>query len=189
MDGAFDIAGAKVALEHLSKESGDGQLYGLPNASRLLKAPKEGDTANEEAVFTLQGVITGKDLPLLSNTPPAGRIRFLKQSMKLSRLGTQAFANTVSTIAHIHGLFDRSFSDGQLQEWISSDGEDGVLDFVNQYFTPASDVSPGEKHVPFEEGLDPASILNALSKKGFVRMDDNIVTYLEKKVNSSGETQ
>ncbi|KAG6915600.1 hypothetical protein DXG01_010803 [Tephrocybe rancida] len=104
------------------------------------------------------------------------KIKFLKQSIKLVGLGAKFFDNSIEAILIIHDKFDRSFREGQLMEWLP-------------LFTPADDVLPGEKHIPFEPALNPAGILENLAKKGFVRTEDNVVEYMERKSAANGEHQ
>ncbi|KAG6913939.1 hypothetical protein DXG01_003392 [Tephrocybe rancida] len=74
-------------------------------------------------------------------------------------------------------------------EWVLSKGDKPQINTANRLFTPAVDVLPGERHVPFEPAVDPAGILGNLTKKGFVRTKDYGVEYMERKPVGNGGHQ
>ncbi|KAG6904932.1 hypothetical protein DXG01_006135 [Tephrocybe rancida] len=226
MDDSFKSANAKLALESLVNEELDSEYRRLtsiskdpdwsdsvvvracehPPAWRLLKINQDSREPDEEAVFTIEGMLASKKLPPVvwventqqedpgltiqyRDTPAMSKIKFLKQSIKLVGLGAKFFDDGIEAISIIHDKFDRLFREGQLMEWLPYEGDEPRINAANRLFTPADDVLPGEKHVPFEPAIDPAGILGNLAKKGFVRTEDNVVEYMEQKSAANGEHQ
>ncbi|KAG6906386.1 hypothetical protein DXG01_014177 [Tephrocybe rancida] len=143
-----------------------------PDNLEALKVAKEG-VADEEVVFTVYSIIKNKDLTPLRTAPVFPRIKFLKQSVMLKGLGTSAFDKCMKSTQLIHEAFDRSFPDGQLQEWNENEGEELAMHIANRFFMPLSKVAPGEHHIPFEKSINLMGVLASVVKKGFVSTEDN----------------
>jgi len=84
----------------------------------------------------------------------------------------------------IYGYFDRQFSEGCLDSWGGSAGNDDLpcIDISNRYFTPAKEAQ-GLEDMPFQKGVDPRSILRNMAKgegsTTYIHTEDNQVQYLE----------
>ncbi|KAF9455906.1 hypothetical protein BDZ94DRAFT_501802 [Collybia nuda] len=113
-----------------------------PTSWRILNA---NNTTNEELVFTLQGIITAKDLPPVLQQPHLllGHFKYLWQSITVSGLGIHAFDQAMAAAVELYGIFDRSFANGQMDTWSTSStpGLDmfSRLDSSNRYMTPQRD--------------------------------------------------
>ncbi|KAG6904855.1 hypothetical protein DXG01_006706, partial [Tephrocybe rancida] len=156
-----------------------------PTTWKLLKKGSPGDPA-KEVIFTVHGVIAGKDLPPVTEAPPTGKIRYLKQSVKPVSLGTDTFADAARGVDTIREFFDRTFPEGQLQ-----DGDTGFdeprIDTMNWYFVALDSVAPWEENCPFQQGVDPLEVLGSLRKKGYIHTGDNVVEYMEYKQGEGGK--
>ncbi|KAF9455956.1 hypothetical protein BDZ94DRAFT_1353734, partial [Collybia nuda] len=161
-----------------------------PTTWRLLRGP---DGAEEELIFSVRGLVTAKDLPPILQRPRLSAIRYkyLRQCITISGLGTNAFDHAMATATEIYGLFDRTFSDGQLESWTSSSspslGEFVGIDASNRYMTPRKDV-PGVEHQPFPPAVDPKGLLESMAYESeHIHTDDNQVLYFTSRVNQDGE--
>ncbi|KAG6904399.1 hypothetical protein DXG01_010365 [Tephrocybe rancida] len=85
-------------------------------------------------------------------------------------------------------LFDRVFEEGTLERWKDGlpGGEEKLLDMSNKIVTPAAEAHDQE-HVPFDPSSDPVGVMDTLMKKGFIRMEENVVQYLEGKLGLEGK--
>ncbi|KAG6867565.1 hypothetical protein C0993_001120 [Termitomyces sp. T159_Od127] len=79
-------------------------------------------------------------------------------------------------------MFNRSFVEGQLQEWGTGDIDKKTIDIANRYMTKIDKVQPGAVHIPFDQHMDPKGALESMTKSGFIRTEDNVVNYMAKKM-------
>jgi hypothetical protein len=111
----------------------------------------------------------------------------------LSGLGTPTFKNVLMAASEIYGLFDRQFSEGILDSWVSSavdDNEWPCLSMSNRYFTPSNEAH-GLEAVPFHKGVDPRGILQNMARGDGLTMhihtEDNQVQYFSTKRDTEGK--
>ncbi|KAF8075764.1 hypothetical protein FPV67DRAFT_1407739 [Lyophyllum atratum] len=149
-----------------------------------------GGSENEEVVFSVQGSILQKDLPPFLGKPPSVRskIKYLRQNITLSGLGTPTFRDAMRSTGEIFGLFDRQFNEGFLQPWVAtmdpSGGED-LLEASNRYLTPKRDASAASA-VEFDHEVDPKGTLQAMAGNDHFHTDDNVVLYYKRRTEDDG---
>ncbi|KAF8236765.1 hypothetical protein L208DRAFT_1250718 [Tricholoma matsutake] len=141
------------------------------------------ETAKEEVIFTIQGIIKAKDLPPVMAKPRSYRYKYLHQSITLTGLGSPTFSSALSAVKTIYDCFDRQFEEHTLDPWTESEVADGIpesIDLSNRYFTPATEAG-GMKDTPFLPGIDPKGILQSMGQGdrtlSFVHTKDNQVHY------------
>ena len=103
-------------------------------------------------------------------------LRFMRQSVSLTGLGTERFKSNMTSINNIQLAFMREFEDNALS---SSYGSSESIDISNRYFvtrTKAPDASP----VEFHPSIDPTGELRRLASIYFIHTEDNQVQYFEK---------
>ncbi|KAF8240460.1 hypothetical protein L208DRAFT_1233277 [Tricholoma matsutake] len=99
----------------------------------------------QEAVFTVQGVLTELQLPPLE--------KILKYLVTISGLDTTFFIDAVAAVNEIYGMFDHVFTEGALGPWDLTESHGPLLELSNHYFTPWKQVMHLES-VPFLETVD-----------------------------------
>ncbi|KAF8229840.1 hypothetical protein L208DRAFT_1046777, partial [Tricholoma matsutake] len=137
---------------------------------------------SEEAVFTVQGVLTLKDLPPVLEKPriSAHWFKYLHQGITLSGLGTPTFDQAILAAQEVYSHFNRQFLEGILESWNDSPGNLSTIDMSNQYLTPSTEAR-GQESIPFFKGVDPQNILQNMTRGNtlnmYVHTEDNQVQY------------
>ncbi|KAG6914923.1 hypothetical protein DXG01_014409 [Tephrocybe rancida] len=212
MDSSYDKVNARASLERLigeGKDEADAQLHNLtrdpewkdsirikrfanPETWRLVRADDDMKLTDEEMVFTVYGAIVKKDFPPLRGGGKASeemRLKYMKQSVKLDRLGTPEFEAAIAAAGEVCRYFDREFPEGQLEQW--SHQHEGheikVLDIANRMFTPMSETTTADEHIPFDKASDPRGISIDAVSRGFKRTEDNIVEYATARTTLEGK--
>ncbi|KAF8221291.1 hypothetical protein L208DRAFT_1328770, partial [Tricholoma matsutake] len=135
----------------------------------------------QEAVFTVQGVLTEFQLPPLEKIPSMqpGKYHYLRQSITVSGLDTPFFGEAVMAVNEIHGMFDRAFSHAALGSWNLMDCHGPSIEASNCYFTPVRQ-GLALASLPFQENVDPCSVLAKMEVSPGARCvhtEDNEVEY------------
>ncbi|KAA1478959.1 hypothetical protein DENSPDRAFT_788611, partial [Dentipellis sp. KUC8613] len=145
---------------------------------------------DEEAVFEVQGVLVGLDLPpILARNQLPERISWAKQGVQITGLGHPFFGEAVAAILAIHRCLGRTYSLEGLRSWICPQfGHFHSLDFSNRYITPTTLVN-GEPSVPFSSLVDPAGALLAATQHFGAHLADNEVLYFERLEHSPEDIQ
>ncbi|KAF8809428.1 hypothetical protein BYT27DRAFT_7094373, partial [Phlegmacium glaucopus] len=155
--------------------------FDAPNTLRLVHTNANG-RATEEVVFTIQGVLSGKNLP-----PVTEKIRstsqacYLQQGITLIGSGTPTFEEAIDAAQEIYSIFDRNVQDTSLESWSlpSSPITQGrALDASNRYLTSKQD-TPAMASIPIPTMIDPQGILKKLTKEGFLYSKENEVQYYQ----------
>ncbi|KIM84094.1 hypothetical protein PILCRDRAFT_68465, partial [Piloderma croceum F 1598] len=136
----------------------------------------------EEIMMRVQGIISLKDLPPLTNKPRSVQLWtniHLRQAVSLTGLGTEKFEQSIDAIIHIHTIFSRTFKDGLLDPWLLSAFKDhNAIDISNRYFTSHRQ-SPNTVQLPFHKLVDPDRILEGMVDRDIVHSEENDVQYFE----------
>ncbi|KIL58014.1 hypothetical protein M378DRAFT_87111 [Amanita muscaria Koide BX008] len=156
------------------------------NTWHLIHAPKDssGCDAPEEVVLNLQGVLWKHDLPPFTAhaTSTSKQLKYLRQSVSLTGLGTPYFEASMKALTNIYVLFSRFVPADKLQACaiMGKYGEHVSMDASNRYFTTRKD-NPMEKHIPFDSDVDPNGILErAAGGSAYIHSEHNIVRYYER---------
>ncbi|KAF8336134.1 hypothetical protein F5887DRAFT_920926 [Amanita rubescens] len=188
MDDNYDWDGsalAELATERVSNKDSTLQL------SEVTKAVKEKEPM-EEVVLAIQGIIYRQDLPPFDKQIPASstkQIKYLRQGVSLTGLGTPLFDSSIKAITDIYALFCRSVPREKLQpcSFIDHYGKYTGIEMSNRYFSPRKDF-PTSKTIPFNSDTDPKGILTRAAGTTFIHTDHNVVTYYERSAASNGKT-
>jgi hypothetical protein len=157
----------------------------------------EDDQVAEEAVFSIQGVLSGKNLPPVTEkikwvkatlrrdnsqnnqTRSPSQARYLRQGVALVGYGTTTFNNAIISAQEIYGLFDRNLPEGSLEPWAlgtASMAQGTTFEASNRYFTSKRD-APDMEPVPISPLIDPRGILEGLKKEELLHGEENQVYY------------
>ncbi|TFK62689.1 hypothetical protein BDN72DRAFT_776823 [Pluteus cervinus] len=160
-------------------------MYGLtfsksPASWRLVK--QSGDKS-EEVIFTMQGVIEGKNLPPVGDSLvsriPNNKAHFMTQSVTLSGLGTPTFEESLSALTEMYTVFCRQFPEGRVLPLPTAEsciGIGGSLTFSNRHFTKRAE-GPHMKAVPFSSLVDPKKYLTRMLSSTLIHTEENEVQY------------
>ncbi|KAF8238543.1 hypothetical protein L208DRAFT_1387541, partial [Tricholoma matsutake] len=141
-----------------------------PQTLRLVQIGKA-DNVAEEAVFTIQGILSEKDLPLVTKKVR----RKLRQGVTLVGHGTPTFEDALDAAQEIYGFFDRNVQEGSLESWaLASTSKEQCkgIKASNRYLTSKQD-TPEMVSLPIPLSIDPHRILESLAKPNFVYGEDN----------------
>ncbi|KAF8237340.1 hypothetical protein L208DRAFT_1247839, partial [Tricholoma matsutake] len=92
----------------------------------------------EELVLCLQGILCQKDLPPIRKTHKIEfrQLRYLRQSVTLTSLGSSSMRDSITAIQAIHHTFLQAVPDDSMEEWAPTMFEDyEAVDMGNHYFT------------------------------------------------------
>ncbi|KAK0442061.1 hypothetical protein EV421DRAFT_1904239 [Armillaria borealis] len=141
----------------------------------------------EEMVFTLQGIITKKDLPPVNDIPLRDNYGFLQQNIRLTGLGCQPFKDTADTILEAQLVFERQFLEGIFQKWTPDNLDDNISINISNRYLESRRSHPQEEAL-FEKGVDPKGILAAAcTKKNLIHIKDNKVRFFTSSIDKEGE--
>jgi hypothetical protein len=163
-----------------------------PRCWKMVDASTAPDNS-EEIVFSMQGVITLKDLPPIMNRYVLvikARIscinicgcsprkpKYIRQAIQLTGLNTAAFAAGIQNIYKIHDIFSRNFPENALQPFaVDHFMEYTCLNLATRYFTSRRD-DPYTPAIPIPREIDPNGVLMAVSNNALFFGPDNEVQY------------
>ncbi|PBK58999.1 hypothetical protein ARMSODRAFT_983412 [Armillaria solidipes] len=159
-----------------SKWLGKASMMSVDNDQTWRMVETDNENQLEEMVFTLQGIIAKKDLPLVNDIPLERRrdnYGFLQQNVRLTGLGCQAFKDTADTILEAQLVFERQFPKGMFQEWTPDNTDDNMSINISNCYLKSCTTHPQEE-ASFEKGVDPKSILAAAcTKRNLIHTEDN----------------
>ncbi|EFI27784.1 hypothetical protein CC1G_14707 [Coprinopsis cinerea okayama7 len=150
------------------------------------------DDPESETYFKVIGVLCSKVLPPFQTTPKIRtlqHLRNLRQFVKVTGLGSTSFSLAGGAMESVVELFKQALGSDALvgTEEKLYEG-DLALDFHARYFTDR-EVAPQEKHIPFDDLVDPQQILETLRGTRFIHGPDNRVEYCVKRVDPDGKTR
>src|ERR1700742_1864814 len=115
------------------------------------------------------------------------RIRFLKQGVKLTGLGTPTFGQAMDAVNQMYGMFDRYFPEDTLEAINTGDVSNQTLDSSNRLLTSTRD-APDAVHRSFTMAVDDSGALeHAVANGDFIHTDDNHVLYYRTEKDIKGE--
>ncbi|KAF8226556.1 hypothetical protein L208DRAFT_1406878, partial [Tricholoma matsutake] len=90
-------------------------MFEGPQTLRLVQIGKA-DNVAEEAVFTIQGILSEKDLPpVTKKVKNPSQACYLRQGVTLVGYGTPTFEDALDATQEIYGFFDRNVQEGSLE--------------------------------------------------------------------------
>ncbi|KAH6891699.1 hypothetical protein BKA70DRAFT_1441112 [Coprinopsis sp. MPI-PUGE-AT-0042] len=209
MDAFYSISNATQRLSTITADRlGEGKdssflaAAGIFNASgvHLVHFPqtlnwrlcREGeDEQAEEAVFRVQGVLCGKDLPPVQkkgNSPSELRSRrFIRQNIKITGFGEAQFTKALTELEAVHLKMSNCFPDGRMEDFQPSMfGNHFAIEANTRYFNHRNTVSADVQLVDFLDGVDPEGTLSRLMGEDYVHTQDNQVDYFQVHVDADG---
>ncbi|PBK92019.1 hypothetical protein ARMGADRAFT_1081439 [Armillaria gallica] len=202
MDKFYNEKDARDALQTSIVESRQIQRYRLVSKpawlgkASMMSVDKdrtwrmvETDNENqlEEMVFTLQGIIAKKDLPLINDIPLRDNYGFLQQNGRLTGLGCQAFKDTADTILEAQLVFERQFPKGMFQRRNPDNTDDNMSINISNCYLKSCRIHPQEE-ASFEKGVGPKSILAAAcTKRDLIHTEANKVKFFTSNIDDEGE--
>ncbi|KAF8883848.1 hypothetical protein BD779DRAFT_1674379 [Infundibulicybe gibba] len=173
---------------------------GNPPVWRLIKTTDEssapgtevGTTGEmEELVVSVQGIIVGRDeLPPFASkiSPNSKHLRYIRQGVSISGLGTTSFMNAIDSLKKIYALFSRSVGSTNLQSGTPTTtlGDYPTIEAFNRYFT-AKKAGAREREYALSVDVDPFGTLAGALGTGYYHGEDNIVNYYERTNDSHGD--
>ncbi|KAF8800970.1 hypothetical protein BYT27DRAFT_7227042 [Phlegmacium glaucopus] len=158
-----------------------------PTTLRLIQIDTN-DQVAEEAVFTIQGVLSAKHLPpVTENIRTPSQACYLRQGVALVGYGTATFEKAINSAQEIYGMFERNVEDASLESWVlpKSTVQGRALEASNRYLTSKRD-APDMQPAPISPLVDPRGILEKLTKEGFLHGEENEVHYYQVHKNDAG---
>ncbi|KAH6911642.1 hypothetical protein BKA70DRAFT_1423401 [Coprinopsis sp. MPI-PUGE-AT-0042] len=170
----------------------DIHLVHFPQTSNWRLCQEGEDNRAEEAVFRVQGVLCGKDLPPVQkkgSTPSELRSRrFIRQNVKITGFGEAQFTKALTELEAVHLKMSNCFPDGRLENFQPAMfGSHFAIEANTRYFTHRNTVSADVQQVDFLEGVDPEGSLGRLMGEDFVHTEDNRVEYFQINVDLDGK--
>ncbi|KAF8183530.1 hypothetical protein K438DRAFT_1975005 [Mycena galopus ATCC 62051] len=134
-----------------------------------------------EAVFTLVGVLTEKELPPVKRSEMShSRVHYARQHATIAGLSSALFLQAVKNLEDISFEMYRVFAEGEMQSWHSdSDSEElgGLISSNCRYYTTGKHV-PASSKTTFDDRTDPHGILSGYLSDKVSHCFDNDVAYL-----------
>ena len=114
------------------------------------------------------------------------QLRYIRQSVGLTGLGTPKFESGVKALTDIYAFFSRfvPFDKLQLSTIVDKYGEYTSIECGNRYFSLRKDM-PFAKPVPFSTDIDPQGILTRAAGTTYIHADLNVVRYYERRVETT----
>ncbi|KAF8220048.1 hypothetical protein L208DRAFT_1336020, partial [Tricholoma matsutake] len=139
------------------------------------------DKAAEEVVFSIQGLLSGKNLPpIIEKIRLTSQGHYLQQGVSLLGCGTCTFEQALNAAQEIYSPFNRNIEEASLEFWTLTTApgitQGHTLKALNQYLTAKHD-APTMASVPIPALVDPRGILDKLTKEGFIYGEENEVRY------------
>ncbi|KAF6740915.1 hypothetical protein DFP72DRAFT_1027664 [Ephemerocybe angulata] len=194
MNTHFDTAKARAALEQMYKRPTDASsddtemdlVGGTANSTyvRRIKYPPSlrmmawDGTEDVEVTVKLRGILCGFSLPPVAKPNKLSQLRNLRQHVKVTALGLDAFDQAMANLLQIHGMFSSFVGSAeavQPLDFLPYEGNPSI-DSHARYFTDRH-LSPYEKNEPLSHWIDPERALTAIQPPTFIHGPDNIVDY------------
>ncbi|SJK96888.1 uncharacterized protein ARMOST_00136 [Armillaria ostoyae] len=186
----FIVESRQIQRYHLASKPawlGKASMMSVDNDQTWRMVETDNENQLEEMVFTLQGIIAKKDLPLVNDIPLRDNYGFLQQNVRLTGLGCQAFKDTADTILEAQLVFERQFPKGMFQEWTPDNTDDNMSVNISNCYLKSCTIHPQEE-ASLEKGVDPKSILAAAcTKRNLIHMEDNKVRFFTSSIDDEGE--
>lgn len=104
---------------------------------------------------------------------------FLRQTVCVTGLGSDAFDKVIEGINRISDKFERKFPEGTFDCWNPNEFSGHIsVEASNRYFT-SKRFNRNAVHIGFGKDVDPNGILSGYANSELVHDEDNRVLYLE----------
>jgi hypothetical protein len=120
------------------------------------------------------------------NRIPTLQYKYLRQSVTIMGLGMPSFGNAMKSTHKVFDLFQRQFSEGQIELWHTSlYSTHDSIELSNCYLMPKRD-APDMAHMPFSEDVDPQGILADMARSDYVHGEENEDSYYKCEIDTEG---
>ena len=109
--------------------------------------------------------------------------QYIKQLIKIDRLGAMSFISALESMQAIHALFNDDFGEGCLHGLEQNDW--AALSVLNRYFTHRWDIGQATQ-VAFSDGVDPKGVLRRIAWTDYIHTDKNEVKYYKLILGADG---
>ena len=160
---------------------------------------------SEEIVFRMQGILVHHNLPPVLQLPRfvefpiydiysdtwdrrQDNIRYLRQAITLTGLGTHKFKAALEGIQMIHSIFSKEPGLTQLEKW--SPGyfqEHHTTNLWNRYFTSSMQSGSHQPNIAFDKFVDPNGVLASVMGGHLMHTQDNHVEYYQRVEKSTNK--
>ncbi|KAF7358273.1 hypothetical protein MVEN_00876400 [Mycena venus] len=154
---------------------------------RVLRAMLPGDSSREEAVFTVAGILSNKDLPPAFRIQP-NCVQYAQAYAEIIGYDSNLFHQALVRIAEVGYLMLTAVEEGQMEGWRPEEQHplfEQKLSSSTRYFTVQKGIPEGNR-IKFCRFVDPHGVLAKLEKPGVVHCLNNDVAYLELKDKNIG---
>ncbi|KAF7983523.1 hypothetical protein HWV62_21072 [Athelia sp. TMB] len=160
-----------------------------PAGMRLAEATS-GASGDTEVVLRIQGALCYAQLPPIRRNmtlPDNGDIRFMKQTVRLTGLGSTEFTDAIQDIANIVIFMGESLEHADIETWKPERFRNWqAIELTNRYFTHQN--NKGDMiAVPIAANVDPEGVLALLAGDKWVHTEDNEVSYFCEEVGAGGK--
>lgn len=113
----------------------------------------------------------------------------MKQSIRLTGLGSDQFKSAIDGLANIAIFMGEKLEQGDIESWTPARFRCWqALEVANRYFVHQN--SEGDMvSVPLSTDIDPNGVLATLAGDEWVHTEDNIVSYFRLIINSEGKSK
>ncbi|KAH6886518.1 hypothetical protein BKA70DRAFT_1444401 [Coprinopsis sp. MPI-PUGE-AT-0042] len=159
------------------------QLISFPQSKSWRLCNEGGDGQAEEAIFRVQGILCGKDLPPVPARAATSALRarrFIRQNVKITGLGEAQFLSALTSLEAAYLKIANNFPDGTLEDYQpATHNSHYAIEANTRYFTFTKPGMGADEHLDFLEGVDPDGTLARLSSDGYSHTEDNRVDYFQ----------
>ncbi|KAK7019645.1 hypothetical protein VNI00_018030 [Paramarasmius palmivorus] len=177
---SYSQAFPESEIQIYSTRTASGQAWHLTNASNDLEI-------GDEAVFTIQGIISQCDLPPVVR--PYGKSvspKHLRQRVLLTGLNTATFSHALEGLARVDNILRLNIRDDAPPRITALVQGYPALEITNRYFT-SKRMASEEDHLSFANDIDPNGILEQLRGDSLVHTSDNAVQYFQRLTANGGQ--
>ncbi|KDR70811.1 hypothetical protein GALMADRAFT_144305 [Galerina marginata CBS 339.88] len=139
-----------------------------------------GDNVQDNMTITLKGILYAKNLPPFDNEQcpkNTSKYKYMRQHVEVVGMNVMNFNKAVENIGIIHGIFERQFPEGQLEQWTPKIScEMLAVETSNRIFTPSYDTDQSAS-LPFPKSWDTSGKLRQAMSDKYCFCKDNIVNY------------
>jgi hypothetical protein len=117
------------------------------------------------------------------------RVKYLRQGVSLTGLGTPTFEAAINGILDVFSLFSGHVHRDKLKPctFLGRYGDFTSIETSNRYFSSIKDSGPTEKHISFPSEIDPHGILSKFENSSYIHSGNNVVEYYERVMSETGE--
>ncbi|PPR07618.1 hypothetical protein CVT24_004171 [Panaeolus cyanescens] len=180
-----------IQLLNMFKDDSDSSLEvaEFNGIGRLISKQFDQDGVESEAVeavVSMQGIITSKDLPPFRGRMNTTKIQFYRQAVTIAVVDEDICERFIEQIGRVQNIFKRHYGDGlndscAFTTFVPGKISYNTFDISNRLFKKRADAD-GEQLRTLGQAIDPdGNVQRTADSNGFVHTTDNEVFYFERK--------